>query len=304
MKAHKPALPPALVLLVAVLAMSWSGPLTKFATAPPQVVSAWRLVFSVALIAVVVFAKRNRDTRVALSPQDWLLAAAAGVMLALHFWAWVASLQYTTVASSVVLVSMQPIFVALMSATLLHERATRIQWLGIMVACAGAVVIALGDAHVSGSFSRSALFGDGLALVGALLVSGYYVIGRRLRQQMDLFHYIGVVYGIAAAVLVAIVIADPRTDLTGYPAGDWWIFAALALGPMMLGHTGVNYALRYVPAFVANVAVLGEPVGATLIAWLLPQLREVPSLVTLGGALLIGTGIWLTRSPMAKGGDA
>lgn len=304
MTAHKPALPPALVLLVAVLAMSWSGPLTKFATAPPQVVSAWRLVFSVALIAVVVLARRDHDKRVALSRQDWLLAGAAGVMLALHFWTWIASLQYTTVASSVVLVSMQPIFVAAMSATLLHERATRIQWLGIVVACGGAVVIAVGDARVAGSFSRSALFGDALALLGAILVSGYYVIGRRLRQQMDLFNYIGLVYGIAAAVLVLVVIGDPRADLTGYPAGDWWIFAALAAGPMMLGHTGVNYALRYVPAFVANVAVLGEPVGATLIAWLLPQLREVPSLWTFAGAVLIGTGIWLTRSPMAKRGDA
>jgi drug/metabolite transporter (DMT)-like permease len=132
-----------------------------------------------------------------------------------------------------------------------------------------------------------------LALLGAGFVSGYYVIGRKLRQKLDLWVYIGTVYGIAALVLVAIVALDPRAELTGYPASDWLIFAALAAGPMMLGHTGINYALRYVPAFVANIAILGEPVGATVIAWLLPQLREVPSLATLTGALLIGTGILL-----------
>ena len=288
-----PLLPPGLVLLVAVLAMSWAGPLIKFTTAPAQVVSAWRLVFSVAFIAMVLLARRKSLPPIRLSGRDWFLAVAAGIMLALHFWTWIASLRYTSVAASVVLVDMQPIFVALMSGALLRERASRVQWLGILVACAGAIVIGLGDARSTGSFSRSALFGDALALTGALFVSGYYVIGRRLRQQLDLWVYIGVVYGIAAIVLLLIAGLDGGADLTGYPSRDWLIFLALAAGPMMLGHTGVNYALRYVRAYVANVALLGEAVGATLIAWLLPQLHEVPALATLAGPVLIGTGILL-----------
>ena len=271
--------------------MSWAGPLIKFTTAPAQVVSAWRLVFSVAFIALVLLLRGQPLRPPALSLRDWSLAIAAGVMLALHFWTWIASLHYTSVAASVVLVDMQPIVVALLSGAMLHERASRVQWLGIMLACAGAIVIGLGDAHTGGTFSRSALFGDGLAVLGALFVSGYYVIGRRLRQQLDLWVYIGIVYGIAALVLVLIVGADPHTQMTGYPRRDWLIFLALAAGPMMLGHTGVNYALRYVRAYVANIVILGEPVGATIIAWLLPQLREVPSLTTLAGALLIGGGI-------------
>ena len=289
----QPLLPPGLVLLVAVLAMSWAGPLIKFTTAPAQVVSAWRLVFSVAFIAMVLLARRKSLPPLRLSGRDWFLAVAAGIMLALHFWTWIASLRYTSVAASVVLVDMQPIFVALMSGALLRERASRVQWLGILVACAGAIVIGLGDARSTGSFSRSALFGDALALSGALFVSGYYVIGRRLRQQLELWVYIGVVYGIAAVVLLLIAGLDGSADLTGYPSRDWLIFLALAAGPMMLGHTGVNYALRYVRAYVANVALLGEAVGATLIAWLLPQLHEVPALATLAGAVLIGTGILL-----------
>lgn len=291
--ARRPAWPPALVLLMAVLAMSWAGPLVKFATAPAQVVSAWRLVFSVAFIALVIAVRRRHTPRPVLAKRDWLLAVAAGVMLALHFWTWIASLQYTTVASSVVLVSMQPIFVAALSGLLLHERATAWQWAGILIACAGAVVIGVGDAHADGSFSKAALFGDMLALLGAMFVSCYYVIGRRLRQTLDLWVYIGIVYGIAALVLVGVVVADPAVRLLGYPRADWLIFLALAAGPMMIGHTGVNYALRYVRAYVANIAILGEPVGATLIAWLLPQLREVPSAATLAGALLIGAGILL-----------
>ncbi|HEX6064440.1 MAG TPA: DMT family transporter, partial [Longimicrobiales bacterium] len=160
------------------------------------------------------------------------------------------------------------------------------------IACAGAVVIGVSDAHASGT-PRDALLGDALALTGALLVAGYYVIGRELRKRFDLWVYIAIVYGIAALVLLLVVIADPRSVLTGYPAQDWWIFAALAAGPMMLGHTGVNYALRYVPAYVANIAIMGEPVGATLIAWALPALREVPSAGMAAGAVLIVTGILL-----------
>jgi drug/metabolite transporter (DMT)-like permease len=291
MTERRPPVPPLLVLVVAVAAMSWAGPLVKFATAPAAVVSAWRLVFSVAFIALVLAVRRTPAAAFRLTRKEWLLATAAGVFLALHFWTWIASLKFTTVASSVVLVSMQPIFVATMSATLLQERASRRQWLGIFVACAGAAVIGFTDA--GGDAARSVLLGDALALAGALFVSGYYVIGRGLRQRLDLWVYIAIVYGIAAIVLVLIAGVDPHTDLTGYPARDWWIFAALAAGPMMLGHTGVNYALRYVPAYVANIAIMGEPVGATIIAWSLPALREVPGTGMLLGGLLILAGILL-----------
>ncbi|HET9441622.1 MAG TPA: DMT family transporter [Longimicrobiales bacterium] len=287
-----PPLSPALVLVIAVLAMSWAGPLVKFATAPAVVVSAWRLVFSVAFIALVLAVRRTSLAAFRLQNRQWLLAGAAGVLLAAHFWAWIASLRYTTVASSVVLVSMQPIFVAAMSAALLHERATRKQWLGIVIACTGALAIGVSDAQGQVA-PRAALLGDALALAGALFVSGYYVIGRELRQQLDLWVYIAIVYGIAALVLVLVAAFDPRVQLTGYPPRDWWIFAALAAGPMMLGHTGVNYALRYVRAYVANIVIMAEPVGATIIAWTLPALREVPRPGMLVGAVLILGGILL-----------
>jgi drug/metabolite transporter (DMT)-like permease len=295
MNRERALFPPMPVLFIAVAALSWGGPLIKFSSAPPQVVAAWRLVLSVALIALVLAFRKTKLSAFRLSRVDWLLAVGAGVLLAVHFWAWMASLRLTTVASSVVLVNMQPIFVEALSASVLHERATARQWTGILIACAGAGVIGFSDAS-SGPAPRDALLGDLLALSGAVLVSGYYVIGRGLRQRLDLWIYIAIVYGIAAMVLVLAVAFDPKTDLIGYPSRDWWIFAALAAGPMMLGHTGVNYVLRYVPAYVANVAIMGEAVGATIIAWGLPALREVPSSGMLLGAVLILVGIFLGSS--------
>lgn len=300
----RPVIPPTAALMVAILAMSWAGPLIRFTDAPALAVSAWRLVLSVAFIAVVLVVRRVPPPRLDIA--DWLLAAAAGVCLALHFWSWIASLDLTTVSSSVVLVSTQPLFVAGLSSVLLRERATRRQWFGIAVAVGGAAVIGWGDFGAG----REALIGDGLALAGALFVSCYYVIGRRLRAATDLWWYIIIVYGIAALVLTGAALAM-RVELTGYGRTDWLIFVALAAGPMMLGHTGINYALRYVRAYLANLAVLGEPVGATLIAWLLPAIAEVPGPQTLAGGALILGGIALTvtgqhavrgdREPVAAG---
>jgi drug/metabolite transporter (DMT)-like permease len=290
-QAEQPAVAPAAALAVAVLAISWSGPLVRFTEAPALAVAAWRLILSVVFIAAVLMVRRTPRPR--LSARDWMLAVVAGVFLAAHFWSWIASLDLTTISSSVVLVSTQPVFVAILSGAVLGEAATRRQWAGILVAVAGAGFIAWGDFGLG----RDAIVGDLLALAGAVFVAVYFVIGRRLRTSVDLWWYIGIIYGIAAAVLAAAAMIMPGVSLTGYGRQDWLVFIGLAAGPMMLGHTGVNYALRYVRAYVANLAVLGEPVGATLIAWLLPAIGEVPGLQTLigGAAILAGIGLAVTR---------
>jgi drug/metabolite transporter (DMT)-like permease len=290
-----PLISPSAALLVAVLAISWAGPLVRFTTAPPLAIAAWRLLISIAFIAAVLLVRRTPPPR--LSRRDWALAAAAGIFLAAHFWSWIASLGLTTISSSVVLVSAQPVFVALLSGALLGERATRRQWVGIAVAVAGAAIIAWGDFGLG----PDALLGDALALAGAVFVSIYYVIGRRLRAQVDLWWYIFIIYGIAALVLVLATLASPGAALTGHAQRDWLVFLALAAGPMMLGHTAVNYALRYVRAYVANLAILGEPIGATLIAWLLPSIAEVPGPQTLiGGALILGGIAVTTRATSGR----
>ena len=283
--------------------MSWGGPLVRYATAPPLAVAAWRVAFSALLIAAIVVMRDRGATVRSLSGRDWVAAVASGLFLAAHFWSWIASLSYTTVASSVVLVSTQPIFVAVLSVLFLGERPQRAQWLGIGVAVAGAVVIGWGDF----AGGPEPLLGDLLAVAGAVFVSFYYVIGRRLRQRMDLWSYTGVVYGVAATVLLVASAGHPGVAVFDHPGTDWLVFLALAAGPMMVGHTGVNYALRYVRAYVANLALLGEPIGATLLAWWLPGIEERPSSQLLaGGALIlagIALGVSVGRNPAAERPD-
>ena len=229
---------------------------------------------------------------------------AAGVMLALHFWSWNASVSLTTIAASAVLVNLHPIIVAVISSLWLHERPTRRQWMGIAVAMIGALVVGAADiGALRASASGRALLGDGLALVGAFTVALYYLIGRRLRQTLDLWPYVGLVYGACLATLLIVAfLAD--APLAPQPRRELMIFAALALGPMLLGHTGMNWALRYLPAYVVTLTVLGEPVGATLLAALLPGIREVPPVPTLLGGLLVLVGILLAMSRPSRATSA
>ncbi len=290
-----PRIPPGLALAVAVVAISWAGPLVRLATAPALAIAVWRLVFSETFVAGILGARGSVLGGERLSRRDLALAVLSGLFLAGHFWSWIASVKLTTVASSVVLVSTHPFWIAGLSMAFLGERPAPREWIGIGVAVGGTVVIGWGDFALGGT----ALLGDALALGAALLVAGYYTIGRRLRQKLDLWAYVGLVYGVGAAALLVVLLLTPGVALTGYPVGDWLVFLGLAAGPMMLGHTGVNYAIRYMPAYVANLAILGEAVGATLIAWLLPGIREVPPSQTLiGGALIlvgIAVGTWKPR---------
>jgi drug/metabolite transporter (DMT)-like permease len=247
------------------------------------------MVFAMGFIAVVLAARGSVLRGARLSRRDWFFAILAGILLAGHFWSWIASIRFTTVASSVVLVSLQPFIIAVLSVAFLGERPNRGQWVGIAVAVAGAGVIGWGDF----ALGARALMGDALAFLAAWFVSGYYLLGRILRRKLDLWAYVTVVYGVAALVLMGAALASPGVPVRGFPTGDWLIFLALAAGPMMLGHTGVNYAIRWVPAYVANLFILGEPVGATLIAWLLPAIREVPPPQTVAGGALILAGIVL-----------
>jgi drug/metabolite transporter (DMT)-like permease len=285
----RPGLSPGLALGGAVTAVSFAGPLVRFSTADALVISAWRLLFSVGIIGLILLFRGRFLGPVRLTRKEWALGVGAGALLAGHFWAWIASVQLTTIANSAVLVSTQPLFVAGFSVWFLREHPAPRQWLGIIVAVMGAGVIGWGDFALGGR----ALLGDGLALVASVMAAGYFSIGRSLRQKLDLWAYTGLVYGAAAVLLSVAVLATPRTPFTGYPVQDWAVFLALAAVPMMIGHTGINYALRYLPAYVANLASLGEPVGATIIAWALPVIGEVPPSQTLVGGVLVLAGIAL-----------
>ena len=279
---------PTVVLAFAIFGISLAGPLTRLSGAPALAVAAGRLGFSLVIVAVALLATGSWRQLARLSRRDLGVAVGAGAMLAIHFWSWNASLNLTTVSASVVLVDMQPAIVGVLSIVWLHEHPTRRQWSGIAIAMAGAVVVALPDLMREGAgLGSRGLLGDGLAFVGAIAGASYFVAGRKLRATLDLWPYVAVVYGACFLVLV-LAAQGTHVALVPQPPREWAIFAALALGPMLLGHTGFNYALRYVPAYVVNLALLGEPVGATILAAVLPGIRELPNWGTVvGGALII-----------------
>lgn len=294
---------PMAVLVVALLGISFAAPLMRYSHDPPLAIAVGRLGFSLVLIFAILLVTRGWRQWGRLSPPERAIAGATGVILALHFWAWNTSLNFTSIAASVVLVNTQPIIVALLSAILLHEAPSLRQWGGIALAVVGACIVGWGDFRGAGAGSSGgghrALVGDGLALLGGLAAAVYYVAGRRLRAVLDIWPYVGLVYGVCFLTLTAIA-GFAGTPLVPQPPRELAIFAGLAVGPMLLGHTGLNWALRYLPAYLVVLTVLGEPVGATLLAAVLPGIREVPPAATLLGGVILLTGIVLAAATQRR----
>src|SRR5438094_1743663 len=277
---------PLLVLIVAVLATTYAGPIVRFTTAPALAIAFWRLALVLPVTGALAVWERSGEQGAVPSarsegtaPRSLLpLTLLSGLLLALHFWSWIASLRFTTVASSVVLVSLKPVFAWGIAALWLREHPGRAERWGIVLAVLGASLIGLGDARLS----LGALSGDALALCGAVTGAGYYVIGRRVRQTVGIWRYATVVYAVAAAALALVALAR-TTPLVGFARRDWAVFGAMAAGPMLGGHTGMNYALRHFRATTVNVAALGEPVGASVVAWLVPAMHGVQGVTTVTG---------------------
>jgi len=286
---------PALVLSGGVLAISTASIFIRYAQedAPSLVIAAYRLTIA-ALILMAPMWGRHRDALRALSRRELALALVSGMFLAVHFATWISSLAYTTVASSVVLVTTTPLWVGLLSPLVLGESLTVPVLVGMAATLVGGSLIGVGDActgltcNWAAAFSGGALWGDFLALVGAWAAAGYFLIGRRLRAKTPLVVYIGLTYGMAALVLDALVLLA-RQPVTGYRPQTYLWFLLLALVPQLLGHTAFNWALRYLSAAFVSITLLGEPVGSTILAYVF--LHEVPSTLTLIGAILILGGI-------------
>lgn len=281
------------VLLTGVLVMAWASILIRWAAAPPLVVGAGRLTIAALILAPFAWSSSIEEWR-RLRPQQWLLLAVSGVAMGLHFASWIASLGHTSVASSVMLVSMTPLFVALASPLLLGERVSPRLALAVALALAGSAVIGLTDARQA----PATLAGDLLALTGALMAAVYMLVGRRLRQELSLLAYIWPTYALAALVLLA-GCALTRQPLLGYSARVYGLLALLALGPQVLGHSSANWALRYLSPTFVTVAILGEPLGATVLALLF--LGERPPVTLLVGATLLLLGIGLAVRSERRG---
>jgi len=307
-----PRLTVTLGLLGGVLAVSAASIFIRFAQnegAPSIVIAAYRLTIASLVLAPLALTRYRPELR-SLVRQEWVLALLSGFFLAVHFATWITSLQYTSVASSVVLVSTTPLWVALLSPLVLRERISRIAVLGLALALTGSAVVGLSDSctwqagrlacpTLRSFFAGTASLGDALALTGAWMAAGYMLVGRKLRAKMNLIPYIFVVYGMAAVVLIAILFGMRESPFGYSPAVYLWVIL-LALVPQLIGHSTYNWALRYMPASFVSVALLGEPIGSTILAYFI--FLEQPGWVKIAGAVLILGGIWLaSRTEGSRG---
>ena len=222
-----------------------------------------------------------------LTRRQWGLVFAAAVCLAAHFAFWITSLEHTSVASSVVIVTSNPVLVAIGAAVLLRERTSARAMAGVGLAVVGGVVIAVGDWDLG----DRRLYGDLLALGGAVAVAGYYIAGRSLRERLSILGYIAPVYGTAAVLLTAAALAT-GAQLTGFDVEVYGWLVLLALLPQVVGHSTLNWSLGYLPATLVATAVMAEPVGASLLAWAV--LDEAPPVTSVAGGALVLVGVFTT----------
>jgi drug/metabolite transporter (DMT)-like permease len=295
-----PAASPARPVLVgaavlAIAAVSTGSLFIRVAqeSAPSLVIATYRLTFSALVLAPFALTRRRAEIA-RLTRLDVGLALLSGAFLALHFASWITSLEYTSVASSVVLVCTSPLFVAVLAPFTIGEPLTRTVLGGVLLAVVGGALVGLGEARPGTTWLESlggpAMTGNALALVGALAAAGYFLIGRRLRRKVSLLTYVFLTYGSGAAVLVALLPLTGHPYL-GYPPAAYLWCLLLALVPQLIGHTTFNWSLRFLPAANIAVLVLGEPIGATILACVF--LAEVPGTLEILGAVLILAGIYV-----------
>ncbi len=272
-----------LALIFGVAAVSTAALFVKLSTAPVGVIAFYRLFFTTIILAVPTIIKHRKDLFL-IKKVELLKAFVSGIFLALHFITWFQSLKYTSVASSVVLVTLQPIF-AMLGSYLFFQKKLRLKsTIGAVIALSGSIIISWGDFRIGGL----AFWGDLLALAGAIFVTGYWLIGESLRKTLSLYLYTSLVYGASSIVLLFYNLIL-KNQLTNYPTGEWSLFLALAIFPTIFGHTVFNWAIRYLGATTISIAVLGEPIGATILAFII--LNEKVNLTQLIGSLIILTGI-------------
>lgn len=322
---------PRFVVPIGVLFISLSAIFIRLSTAPPLAIATYRMAFATLLLLPLLLRREatppvpdtGREARDAasqtstqsdgtfgtsniranhpaapprrthlfvqlsgLGTRDLLLCLVSGVFLAFHFATWIASVGMTSIASSTVLVNLQPIFVLAASAAILGERSSKLSILFVAVTILGCAVLSFGDARLG----THRLAGDGLALLGAVFVSGYMVIGRIVRQRVSARGYTLVVYASATVALLGLDLIT-GTSLWPFSIVDWLLFAALAVFSTLLGHSLLNWSLKYLKATIIATSVLAEPVVATLLA--IPIFGEIPSLFSVAGGAVAIAGLYL-----------
>lgn len=281
---------PLLGLAVGVIAVSFSPILTKVTLqngVHPVIIAFYRLLFTTLILVPLTFlSDKNRDEFKSLGKREYIIAIFSGIFLAFHFVAWFISLTKTSVFSATLLVDTHPIFVVLLQYILFKEKITVKGLIAMLIAIFGIALIGWGDFRIG----QTSWVGNGYALLGAISVSSYFLCGSVLRRKMSLFTYSFTVYGICTLVLFIWALAA-RLPLFAYSLQDYLIFLSLAIVCTIFGHTIFNWALKYLKASVISVSILGEPIGAAILAFFI--FHEIPGLMVLFGGFIVLIGVFM-----------
>ena len=284
---------PYFVIAIGVVSVSSSAIFVKLSTAEPAVIAFYRLLFSVLLMLPVFLLKYRMEIK-KIKKRDWILTSAAGIFLAFHFILWFESLNYTSVASSTVLVTLQPIFAFAGAYFFYKERFSVKAILSGVVAVLGSLLISWGDFRVSGL----ALIGDMLALIACGFITAYLLLGQTVRKRLSSITYTFVVYS-ASTITLFIYAWTAGNSFGPYPSSDWLYFLLLAVFPNLLGHSLFNWSLRWVSTTTISMAILLEPIGAALLAyWILGETIQWTQ--TVGGAIILASLMIFLRDEQNK----
>lgn len=287
-----PPFNPYFALVIGVFAVSTGAIFARLADAPALVIAAYRLGLASLILAPLAWFKARHEIA-ALSKQDLKLAVISGFFLAMHFATWISSLDYTSVANSVVLVNTNPMWVGLLTPFIVKERVRRATVISIIISVIGGIIIGYGDFATEGK----ALLGDALALIGSICAAIYLLLGRNLRRKLSLLPYIFICYG-SAAVILWIIVLCLGLPLSGFSPTTIYAFWGMALISQLTGHTSYNWALKWFSAGLIAVSLLGEPIGATILAYII--FNEGLTAYKVIGGIFILTAIYIAASSEGK----
>jgi drug/metabolite transporter (DMT)-like permease len=271
---------------VGIIAISFAAIFIRLCDEVPSLmIATYRLTLS--SIVLLCIAKVRGIRFSSFTRRQLLLGMLGGFFLSLHFWLWISSLKFTSVASSVVLVTTNPIFVGLFSYLLFKEKQPPELILGIILSFSGSIILAVGDSGLRGLSVQnpSFLLGDALALLGAIMVSGYLMVGSHLREDIDVLSYVSIVYSFSAVLLLATSLCL-GIPFTGYKASSYFYMGLLAVVPQLIGHTAINWALKHLKTSMVAITILGEPIGASILAYIIFN-ETVGSFQGLGMGLIL-----------------
>lgn len=269
------------MLGIGIFIISFAAIMINLADAPPIIIAFYRLFFSFLILTPVFIIKYRDKAALFLDYRP----ALVGLFLAFHFILWITAFEYTNVANAVIFVAMQPLFTLLLEFLFAKEDLRKGVVFGVLLAFLGSIIISVGDINLL--FSK--IWGDLLALGASAFAASYLFIGRSLREEVDYFPYIYIIYTYAALFLGLFVVLNDLS-FTGYAKINYLYFLGLAVGPTLVGHSILNYSVRFIPTTIVSLSVLGEPIITTLLAWWI--LGESITLVTFIGGLFILGGIY------------